>query len=112
MNKENCIISVRDLGYTYSDGEDTVAIANKPPALKGVSLDICRGEYIAVLGHNGSGKSTFAKLLNLILVPTTGKIFIDGKDVSVPDLTDDDVFEVRKKISMVFQNPDIRTFVS
>lgn len=106
MNKENCIISVRDLGYTYSDGEDTVAILNKPPALKGVSLDICRGEYIAVLGHNGSGKSTFAKLLNLILVPKTGKIFIDGKDVSVPDLTDDDVFEVRKKISMVFQNPD------
>ena len=106
MDKEKCIIKVQDLGYTYSDNDDGIPIGNKPPALSGVTLDINRGEYIAVLGHNGSGKSTFAKLLNLILTPTVGKIFIDGKDVVSDDMTDEDVFEVRKKISMVFQNPD------
>ena len=65
-----------------------------------------KGEYIAVLGHNGSGKSTLAKLLNLILVPSGGKIYIDGKDVSDENLSEDEVFEVRKKVGMVFQNPD------
>ena len=76
------------------------------PALKSVNLSVKKGEYISVLGHNGSGKSTLAKLLNLILIPTSGKIFIDGKDVSDENLSDDEVFEVRKKVGMVFQNPD------
>ncbi len=76
------------------------------PALKSLNLSVKQGEYISVLGHNGSGKSTLAKLLNLILIPTSGKIFIDGKDVSDAELSEDDVFEVRKKIGMVFQNPD------
>ena len=80
--------------------------SNDIPALKSVNLSVKEGEYISVLGHNGSGKSTLAKLLNLILIPTSGKIFIDGKDVSSEDLSDDEVFEVRKKIGMVFQNPD------
>lgn len=106
MNGKDCIIKVENLGYTYQDSDEVVSVSDKHPALSNVTLDIRRGEYISILGHNGSGKSTLAKLLNLILVPTTGKIYIDGKDVSSPDLSEDDVFEVRKKIAMVFQNPD------
>ena len=74
--------------------------------LKNVSLDIKKGEYLAVLGHNGSGKSTLAKLLNMILEPDSGKIYIDGKDITYSEMTEDDVFELRKKVGMVFQNPD------
>ena len=104
---EDYIIVTESLGYTYTDGDGTAAAAvNPPPALKDVSVKIRRGQYVAVLGHNGSGKSTFAKLLNMILTPTTGKIFIDGDDVSDENLSEDEVFEVRKKIGMVFQNPD------
>ena len=106
METKKTIIKVENLGYTYLDLDEEMATKDKNPALSGVSLEIDRGEYIAILGHNGSGKSTLAKLLNLILIPTVGKIYINGKDVSSPDLSEDDVFEVRKKIAMVFQNPD------
>ena len=102
---ENYIITTENLGFVYEDDEET-PLANVQPALDGVSINIKQGEYIAVLGHNGSGKSTFAKLLNMILIPTSGKIFFKGKDITAPDLTEDDVFELRSKIGMVFQNPD------
>lgn len=105
MNDEY-IIRTEGLGFIYNDSSDEALPIDAIPALKDVTLSIKRGEYIAVLGHNGSGKSTLAKLLNLILIPTVGKIYIDGKDVSDKDLSEDEVFEVRKKISMVFQNPD------
>lgn len=101
------IIRTESLGYTYSDGTDeSSGIVLPPPALKNVNVCIGRGEYVAVLGHNGSGKSTFAKLLNMILTPTVGKIYIDGVDITVSDFSEDDVFEIRKKVGMVFQNPD------
>ncbi len=100
------LIRTENLSFSYVDEGDTERQYEVHPALENVSINIKRGEYIAVLGHNGSGKSTLAKLLNLILIPSSGKIFIDGKDVSSPDLSEDDVFEVRKKIGMVFQNPD------
>ena len=106
---ENIIIKTENLGFTYEDDDidDSPLLEKKEiPALEGVSLEIRNGEYIAVLGHNGSGKSTFAKLLNLILVPTVGKIYVDSKDISTDDITDDDVFDVRRKVGMVFQNPD------
>ena len=102
---DNYIISTEALGFVYEDeGETPLAI--QQPALDGVTLNIRQGEYIAVLGHNGSGKSTFAKLLNMILAPTSGKIYFKGKDITADDLTEDDVFELRSKIGMVFQNPD------
>ena len=109
MKKE--IIRTEDLGFAYDDYDDNESgtyVSEKPeiPALERVSLSIYEGEYVAVLGHNGSGKSTFAKLLNMILTPTVGKIFIDGVDITSPDFTEDDVFDVRRKIGMVFQNPD------
>lgn len=88
--------------YCYPDAE------NKPgkPAVKNVSLEIGEGEYVAVLGHNGSGKSTLAKLLNMILSPDSGKIIIAGRDLSAKELTEEEIFLVRRDIGMVFQNPD------
>lgn len=106
MNEEKYIIKTENLSFTYYDGDFDEMKSDEIPALKAVNLSVKEGEYISVLGHNGSGKSTLAKLLNLILIPTSGKIFIDGKDVSDENLSEDEVFEVRKKIGMVFQNPD------
>ena len=106
MKEEKYIIKTEDLSFTYFDGDIDQMKTDEIPALKSIDLSVSKGEYISVLGHNGSGKSTLAKLLNLILVPSSGKIFIDGKDVSDENLTDDEVFEVRKKVGMVFQNPD------
>ena len=101
------IIETSSLGYTYADDKDAdIGVIQPPPALRDVSVRIARGEYVAVLGHNGSGKSTFAKLLNMILTPTVGKIYIDGVDITAEDFSEDDVFEIRKKVGMVFQNPD------
>ena len=106
MNEEKYIIKTENLSFTYYDGDFDEMKSDEIPALKSVNLSVKEGEYISVLGHNGSGKSTLAKLLNLILIPASGKIFIDGKDVSDENLSEDEVFEVRKKIGMVFQNPD------
>ena len=102
MSKE--IIKTEGLGFVYDDDDSVKREAI--PALANVNISISEGEYVAVLGHNGSGKSTFAKLLNLILTPTVGKIFIDGRDITAENFSEDDVFEIRKKIGMVFQNPD------
>ncbi|MBQ4071394.1 MAG: energy-coupling factor transporter ATPase [Clostridia bacterium] len=106
---EDIIIKTVGLGFTYDDGEgETNPFDGKReiPALSDVNLEIRAGEYVAVLGHNGSGKSTFAKLLNMILTPTVGKIYIDGIDITDEGFTEDDVFAVRRKVGMVFQNPD------
>nr|WP_275092201.1 ATP-binding cassette domain-containing protein [Metamycoplasma hominis] len=66
-----------------------------------MDLKIEEGQYIAILGHNGSGKSTFSKLLSAIYKPTSGKIIIDGLEINSENL-----LEIRKKIGIVFQNPD------
>ena len=102
---DNPIIKIEDLSFVYTDGGDAAEVI-KIPALKNVSLTVNEGEYISILGHNGSGKSTLAKLLNLILTPTTGRIYIDGVDVTADDFDEDGIFEVRHKVGMVFQNPD------
>ena len=104
--EKDCIIKAVGVGFTYSDNSQEVKEKDQIPALKNINLEISRGEYIAVLGHNGSGKSTLAKLLNLILSPTVGKIYIDGIDVTSDKFTEDDVFAIRRKVGMVFQNPD------
>jgi energy-coupling factor transport system ATP-binding protein len=95
-------IHARDLCFSYSDEEGR----EENPALQNFSVDICRGEYVAVLGHNGSGKSTFAKLLNYILEPTSGELIVNGVDLSRKDLSDEDILNLRKNVGMVFQNPD------
>ena len=98
------IIKTENLGFTYEDSAEEKS--SEIPALSGVNINIERGEYVAILGHNGSGKSTLAKLLNMILAPTVGKIYIDGTDITAEDFSEDDVFDIRRKIGMVFQNPD------
>ncbi len=104
----NDFIRAEHVSFSYDDGEGLPVV----PALSDVSLTIQKGEYVAILGHNGSGKSTFAKLLNLILLPTGGRLYIDGVEITPEgistdaDKQEDMVFEVRKKVGMVFQNPD------
>ena len=95
-------IHARDLCFSYTDEEGR----EENPALQSFSVDICRGEYVAVLGHNGSGKSTFAKLLNYILEPTSGELLVNGLDLSRKDLSDEEILDLRKNVGMVFQNPD------
>lgn len=94
-------IETKDLTFAYSEEG-----GRENPALDRVSVTIGEGEYVAVLGHNGSGKSTFAKLLNMILLPDSGVIRIGSKDITAPDMTEDDMFDVRRDVGMVFQNPD------
>ena len=102
------IIKTENLTFVYDDDDASQILVNSftSPALDSVSISINKGEYIAVLGHNGSGKSTFAKLLNMILEPTGGRIYVRGRDITSKSFTEDDMFDVRSKIGMVFQNPD------
>ncbi len=101
MSANEAFIKIEKLSYLYED-----SAPDAHPAIKELSLDISKGEFVAILGHNGSGKSTLAKLLNMILTPTSGKITVAGKDVTLDELTDEDVLELRKTVGMVFQNPD------
>ena len=104
------IIKISNLNFSYDTYEDIdlamPEFANTVPTLKNISLEFYEGEYVAILGHNGSGKSTLAKLLNMILTPKDGEILILGKNVTSEDFTDEDVYEIRKNVGMVFQNPD------
>ncbi len=103
------IIKTKDLCFSYfeySDKDNVNQDKIEVHALVDINLTVNEGEYLAILGHNGSGKSTLAKLLNLILTPQRGNIFIDGQDITKPDLTEDELFDVRRKVGMVFQNPD------
>ncbi len=88
------MISVKDVKYTY-DAAETQAI-------KGVSFDIADGEFVAIVGRNGSGKSTIAKLLNALLIPEEGIITVDGLNT----VDEDKTLDIRKKVGVVFQNPD------
>ena len=93
-------IIAENLSFTYTDDEGEAT-----EALKNVSFTVEKGEYVAVLGHNGSGKSILAKLINAILTPSGGTLTVGGKRVHA-DMTEDEVFDVRRDVGMVFQNPD------
>lgn len=93
------LICLENVRYSY-DGDTPV------DALRGISVKIDRGEYVSVVGHNGSGKSTFAKLLNLILTPTEGRMTVAGVQVTPDSVTVENLQEVRRHVGMVFQNPD------
>ena len=95
-------IKAENLSYAYEEDDGTPQKA----VLRGVSLEVKKGEYVAILGHNGSGKSTFAKLLNMILVPDSGRLWVAGHELTSPDFDEKELLEVRRKIGMVFQNPD------
>lgn len=94
------IIEAKDVYFSYqSEDEEVVEPIN---VLNGVSLDIYKGEFVAILGHNGSGKSTIAKHFNGILVPQSGTVTINGMDTK----DEEKLFDIRQTVGMVFQNPD------
>ena len=92
------MIDVEKLSFSYDDEETN----EKKYVIKELDLHIEKGSFVAVLGHNGSGKSTFAKHLNGILLPSGGKVYIDGMDTKSYEHT----FDIRRTAGMVFQNPD------
>ena len=94
---------MENVSYSYGGEEEGDPVT---PVLKNIDLEIEKGSFVAVLGHNGSGKSTLAKLINLILSPSEGKLYIDGKEISENDMTEDELYEIRRRVGMVFQNPD------
>ncbi|MBE5987230.1 energy-coupling factor transport system ATP-binding protein [Lacrimispora xylanisolvens] len=96
------IIKTSKLIFDYIRKDEEENIEEIKRAIDGVSLDLEQGQFIAILGHNGSGKSTFAKQLNAILLPTEGTVWIQDLDTS----REENLWEVRKKTGMVFQNPD------
>ena len=95
---ERAIVSAEALTFSYPTEE------GKAPhvALRDVNISVKKGEFVAVLGHNGSGKSTFAKHLNAILLPTGGTVYIDNMDTRDENL----LLAIREQCGMVFQNPD------
>lgn len=94
------IIEAKDVYFSYqSDDEE---IKEPKNVLDGVSLDIYKGEFVAILGHNGSGKSTIAKHFNAILLPQSGTVTVNGMDTK----DEDKLFDIRQTVGMVFQNPD------
>ncbi len=96
------IIEVENLEFEYKITDDNGEVVGANQVLKGVSLSVPKGQFVAVLGHNGCGKSTLAKHLNGILVATSGKVLINGIDAA----DDDRIYDIRQTVGMVFQNPD------
>jgi energy-coupling factor transport system ATP-binding protein len=96
----NNIIEAKSLSYTYLTHNKLAD--EESVALDGIDLAIKAGSFVAVLGHNGSGKSTLAKHFNAILLPSGGKVYIDGLDTADDAVT----IEIRSRVGMVFQNPD------
>lgn len=93
------IIEFQNVSFRYDSEEEGVQL---PLVAENLNLQIHEGEFVAILGHNGSGKSTLAKLTNAILLPTDGKVLVDGIDTSDEDLK----IKIRQTVGMVFQNPD------
>jgi len=96
------IIKTEHLVYEYEKRDEEGNVIGVSRAIDGVDVDVTPGQFVAVLGHNGSGKSTFAKHLNAILVPTEGTVWVDGKNTRDPG----ELLPVRQTAGMVFQNPD------
>ena len=91
-------IKVENLVFDYIKNEDESTFR----AIDDVSFTVEKGSFTAIIGQNGSGKSTLAKNINGLLVPTAGKIYVDGLDSADPE----NIWEVRQRVAMVFQNPD------
>ena len=102
------MIEAKNLVFEYIRRDEEGNVEGIIRAVDGVTMNIKRGDFVAILGHNGSGKSTIAKQINAILEPTEGALFVDGKDVSDPD----NIWDVRQAAGMVFQNPDNQIIAS
>lgn len=90
------LIELKDVSFSYSTGNGSLE------ALSGLNLSIDDGSFVAIVGSNGSGKSTFAKLLNALIVPSSGSVVVDGLDSHDKS----NVYAIRSKVGLVFQNPD------
>ena len=96
------IIKTVKLAFDYFKYDEDGNVQETQRAVDNVNIDIPEGSFVAVLGHNGSGKSTFAKHINALLLPTEGTVWIDGMDT----LKEPELWKIRQKAGMVFQNPD------
>lgn len=92
-------IEFEGVSFSYEEEEESLRAEN---VIENMNLKIEKGDFVAVLGHNGCGKSTLAKLCNAILVPQQGKVYIDGIDTA----DEDRIYDIRQRVGMVFQNPD------
>lgn len=93
------IFDVKNVNFSYSSfGEPPIEV----PAIVDVNMQIKKGDFVVILGRNGSGKSTFSRLLNALLIPKTGVVYVMGKDTS----DENNVWDIRRTAGMVFQNPD------
>ena len=95
MPTETPMLRVQEVKFRYDPDQPRYAV-------DGVSMDLHRGEFVAVLGANGCGKSTLAKHLNAILLPETGTVLVEGMDTR----NEEHLYDIRQKVGMVFQNPD------
>lgn len=95
---ENNMIKIQNVTYEYKSLIDD----SIQQAVKNISVDIKKGEFLVILGHNGSGKSTLAKLMNGLILPTTGDVYVMGMNTK----DEDKIWSIREKAGMVFQNPD------
>lgn len=96
MKVKDVIISLQNVSFSYESGDAEIKV------LKEISLDIEKGQFVAVLGHNGCGKSTLAKMFNAVLIPQSGRVLVNGMDTS----DENNVLDIRRNVGMVFQNPD------
>ncbi|MDD3747138.1 MAG: energy-coupling factor transporter ATPase [Anaerostipes sp.] len=99
---KNLILKIKDLKHEYISYQDEDEKGTVVHAVDGVSLDVQRGQFIAILGHNGSGKSSLAKHLNGLLVPSEGTVFVENMDTKDPK----NMLDIRQSVGIVFQNPD------
>ena len=96
------LISAQKLVYEYVLRDRNGEVEGFSRAVDGVDLDVKQGDFIVILGANGSGKSTFAKHLNSLLHPTEGTVYVDGHDTT----DEDKLWDIRRSVGMVFQNPE------
>lgn len=94
------MIKFQNVTYKYTSIEDDKEVERY--AVKGIDLEVKKGEFLVVLGHNGSGKSTIAKHINALVQPSSGTVMVDGLDTS----KEENLWDIRSKAGMVFQNPD------
>lgn len=93
------IINIKHLVHKFKDNDENAEIIT---AIDGVDLDVEEGQFIAILGHNGSGKSSLAKHINALLAPTEGTVLISGMNTK----DEKKIWDIRQQAGMVFQNPD------
>jgi energy-coupling factor transporter ATPase len=102
------IIEAQNLSHEYIQHDEDGNVSNIVTAISDVNISVEKGQFISILGHNGSGKSTFAKHINALIHPSGGTLFVGGYDASLNENT----FPIRKKAGMVFQNPDNQIIAS